>query len=113
MEFVSAIISPVVESLMMPVKKHLGYIFSSSNNVRNMNTRLTQLNGTSVDVRKHMEINITRQLEIPDRVTGWLEEVEKIKEDAERISSNHNGCLSVKMRYQAGRNAFKTTEEIE
>nr|GFB95913.1 NB-ARC domains-containing protein [Tanacetum cinerariifolium] len=25
----------------------------------------------------------------------------------------HNGCLSVKMRYQAGRNAFKTTEEIE
>nr|GFA48848.1 NB-ARC domains-containing protein [Tanacetum cinerariifolium] len=60
-----------------------------------------------------MERNITRQLEIPDRVTGWLEEVEKIKEDAERISSNHNGCLSLKMRYQAGRNAFKTTEEIE
>ncbi|GJQ96107.1 NB-ARC domains-containing protein [Tanacetum coccineum] len=113
MEFVSAIIGPVVESLLQPVKKHLGYIFSSRNNVRNMNTRLKQLDGTSVDVRKHMETNNTSQLEIPARVPGWLEEVEKIKEDAERISSNYNGCLSVKMRYQAGRNAFKTTEEIE
>ncbi|GKB95752.1 disease resistance protein-like protein, partial [Tanacetum coccineum] len=90
MEFVSAIIGPVVESLMTPVKKHLGYIFSSRNNVRNMNTRLKQLDGTSVDVRKHMETNITSQLEIPARVPG---------------------C--VKMRYQSGRNALKTTEEIE
>ncbi|GJZ36037.1 disease resistance protein-like protein, partial [Tanacetum coccineum] len=113
MEFVSAIIGPVVESLMMPVKKHLGYFFSSRNNVRNMNTRLNQLDGTCVDVRNHMERNNTSQLEIPTRVPGWLEEVEKIKEDAERISSNYNGCLSVKMRYQAGRNAFKTTEKIE
>ncbi|GJY65752.1 NB-ARC domains-containing protein [Tanacetum coccineum] len=113
MEFVSAIISPVVESLMKPVKKHLGYIFSSRNNVRNMNTRLKQLDGTSVDVRKHMERNITRQLEIPARVPGWLEEVEKIKEDAGGISSNYNGCFNVKRRYQSGRNAFKATEEIE
>jgi hypothetical protein len=113
MEFVSAIIGPVVESLMMPVKKHLGYVFSSTNKVRNMNARLKHLDGTSVDVRKHMERNNTSHLEIPARVPGWLEEVEKIKEDAERISNNYNGCLSVKMRYQAGRNAFKTTEEIE
>ena len=112
MEFVAAIIGPVVESLMKPVKKHLGYIFSSTNNVRNMNTRLKQLECTSVDVRKHMETNNTSQLDIPARVPGWLEEVEKIKEDAER-TSNYNGCFNVKRRYQAGRNAFKTTEEIE
>nr|GEV94324.1 disease resistance protein At4g27190-like [Tanacetum cinerariifolium] len=108
-----AIFGPVVESLMIPVKKHLGYIFSSRNNVRNMSTRLKQLDGTSADVRKHMETNNTSHLEIPARVPDWLEEVEKIKEDAERISSNYNGCLSVKRRYQAGRNAFKTTQEIE
>ncbi|PWA62559.1 NB-ARC domains-containing protein [Artemisia annua] len=113
MEFVSAIIGPVVEALMMPVKKHLGYIFSSTNNIRKMNTRLKKLDTKSIDVRNHMETNNTSQLEIPTEVPGWLEEVEKIKEDAERISSNYNGCLSVKRRYQAGRNAFKTTEEID
>ncbi|GKC46969.1 disease resistance protein-like protein [Tanacetum coccineum] len=112
MEFVLPIIGHVVESLMMPVKKHLGYIFSSRNNVRNMNTRLKQLDGKSVHVREHMETNITRQLEIPPQVHGWLEEVEKIKEDADSISSNYNGCFNVKRRYQSGRNALKTTEEI-
>ncbi|GJT61689.1 NB-ARC domains-containing protein [Tanacetum coccineum] len=117
MEFVSAIIGPVVESLMIPVKKHLGYIFSSRNNVRNMNIRLKQLDGTSADVRKHMETNNTSHLEIPARVPGWLEEVEKIKEDAERISSNYNsiGCFSSEddTGTKTGSNAFKTKRRLK
>lgn len=113
MECVSAIIGPVAGSLMTPVKKHLDYIFSSTNNVRNMNTKFEQLNDTSDAVRKLMEAPNTSQLEIPARVDGWLEEVEKIKEDAERISSNYNGWFNVKRRYQAGRNAFNITEDIE
>ncbi|KAL7615014.1 hypothetical protein Lser_V15G04815 [Lactuca serriola] len=113
MEFVSAISGPIVESLITPVKKQLGYLFSSTKHVRNMNTKMKQLDGTSSDVKKHMDANNRSYLEIPTRVPGWLEEVEKIKKDAQSISSTGNGCFNMKMRYRAGRNAFKIKEEME
>ncbi|CAH1435293.1 unnamed protein product [Lactuca virosa] len=113
MEFASAIIGPIVESLIVPVKKQLGYLFSSTKHVRNMNTKMKQLDGTSSDVKKHMDANNRSYLEIPTRVPGWLEEVEKIKKDAQSISSTGNGCFNMKMRYRAGRNAFKIKEEME
>nr|KAJ0222768.1 hypothetical protein LSAT_V11C200051750 [Lactuca sativa] len=113
MEFASAIIGPIVESLIAPVKKQLGYLFSSMKHVRNMNTKMKQLDGTSSDVKKQMDTNYRKNLEIPTRVPGWLEEVEKTKEKAQSISSTGNGCFNMKMRYQAGRNAFKITQEME
>ncbi|XP_042754957.1 uncharacterized protein LOC111888739 [Lactuca sativa] len=112
MEVVSAIIGPIVESLIVPAKQQLGYLFSSTKHVRGMNTILRQLDGASRDVKKQMDENNINNLEIPDRVPGWLEEVEKIKEDAQRISSTGNGCFSMKMRYQEGKKAFKITEEM-
>ncbi|KAL7611899.1 hypothetical protein Lser_V15G04805 [Lactuca serriola] len=99
MEFASAIIGPIVESLIVPVKKQLGYLFSSKKHVRNMNTKMKQLDGTISDVKKHMDANNRSYLEIPTRVPGWLEEVEKIKKDAQSISSTGNGCFNMKMRY--------------
>ncbi|KAI3779126.1 hypothetical protein L2E82_08653 [Cichorium intybus] len=77
-----------------------------------MNSKMKQLDGTSRDVKNRMETNNIRNLEIPARVTGWLEDVEKIKEDAQSISSTGNGCFNLTMRYRAGRNALKITEEI-
>ncbi|XP_023758718.1 uncharacterized protein LOC111907150 [Lactuca sativa] len=113
MEVVSAIISPIVESLMGPVKKQLGYIFSFTKHVRNMNTIMKQLDGTILDVKKHIERNNISNLEIPARIPGWLEEVEKTKEKAQTISSTGNGCFNLKMRHQVGRNAFKIIEEMK
>ncbi|KAI3516599.1 hypothetical protein L1887_15521 [Cichorium endivia] len=97
---------------MVPIKKHLGYLFSSTKLVKNMNSKMKQLDGTSHDVKNHKETNNIRNLEIPARVTGWLEDVEKIKEDAQSISSTGNGCFNLRMRYRTGRNALKITEEI-
>ncbi|CAI9270339.1 unnamed protein product [Lactuca saligna] len=113
MEFISAIISPFVQSLMDPVKKQLGYIFSSTKLVRNMNAKMKQLDGTILDVKKHMERNNISNLEIPARIPSWLEEVEKTKEKAQSIPSTGNGCFNMKMRYRAGRKAFKIMEEME
>nr|XP_043631585.1 probable disease resistance protein At4g27220 [Erigeron canadensis] len=113
MDFLSAIVGPVVESLLVPVKKHLGYLFSSTKHVGNMSTRMEQLLATGADVKRHMERNNISNLEIPTDVPDWLEEVEKIKEDAERISSDVDGCFNLKTRYRAGRKAFKTSLKIE
>ncbi|CAH1441831.1 unnamed protein product [Lactuca virosa] len=63
MEFVSTIISPVIESLMVPVKKQLEYIFSSTKHVINMNTRMKQLDAASLDVKNHMEEQLKRVAE--------------------------------------------------
>nr|GEU74255.1 hypothetical protein [Tanacetum cinerariifolium] len=52
-------------------------------------------------------------LEIPTRVSGWLEEVEKVKKDVDNIPSNNIGCFNVKRKYLAGRNALRITEDIE
>ncbi|KAL4579116.1 hypothetical protein LXL04_015251 [Taraxacum kok-saghyz] len=113
MEVVSAIIGPIVESLLVPVKKQLGYLFSSTKHVGKMNARMKQLHDTSIDVAKHMEANNISNQEIPTHVPGWLKEVAKIEEDAKRISSIENGCFNLKMRYRRGRTACKTSEVIE
>ncbi|CAI9270329.1 unnamed protein product [Lactuca saligna] len=114
MAFILEIITgPIVECLLPPVKKNLGYLFSSTKHVRNMSAKMNQLNGTCIDVKKHRDANNINNLEIPERVLGWLEEVEQIRKDAQSISSTESGCFNIIMRYRAGRKACKTTEAIE
>ncbi|KAL4586175.1 hypothetical protein LXL04_010807 [Taraxacum kok-saghyz] len=112
MEIISAIVGPIVESVLVPVKRHVSYLFSSTKHVRKMDTRIKQLDGTSIDAKKKKETNITGNLEIPTRVPAWLEEVEDVKKRAHSISSTGFGCFNMKMRYRTGRNAFKITKEI-
>ncbi|KAL4586182.1 hypothetical protein LXL04_010814 [Taraxacum kok-saghyz] len=112
MEIISAIMGPIVESVLVPIKRHVSYLFSSTKHVRKMDTRIKQLDGTSIDAKKKKETNITGNLEIPTRVPDWLEEVEDVKKRAHSISSTGYGCFNMKMRYRTGRNAFKITKEI-
>ncbi|KAL4586180.1 hypothetical protein LXL04_010812 [Taraxacum kok-saghyz] len=112
MEIISAIMGPIVESVLVPVKRHVSYLFSSTKHVRKMDTRIKQLDGTSIDAKKKKETNITGNLEIPTRVPDWLEEVEDVKKRAHGISSIGCGCFNMKRRYRTGRNAFKITKEI-
>ncbi|KAI3748592.1 hypothetical protein L6452_11775 [Arctium lappa] len=78
-----------------------------------MSDRMKILEGTFVDVKDHKDTNDRSTAKVPSRVPGWLKEVAKIKTDAETISSNENGCFNMKARYQMGKNAWKTTQEIE
>ncbi|KAJ9542069.1 hypothetical protein OSB04_028575 [Centaurea solstitialis] len=97
-EFASAIVGPVVESLLVPVKKHLGYLFLSTGYLRKLDAGTKQLEGTNVDVKSHKDTNDINTLEIPSRLPDWLEDVAKIKTDSETILTNGNGggCFNIK-----------------
>ncbi|XP_076921648.1 disease resistance protein At4g27190-like [Bidens hawaiensis] len=112
MEFVTPIINPIVESLMVPVKKHLGFFFSSTKHVTNMNERLQNLNETKHEVEEHKNDALRNDRLIPDRVRGWLERVESVIKEAGTIPNGGNGCLNLKTRYKAGKRSFSILEKI-
>ncbi|XP_024961271.1 uncharacterized protein LOC112501783 [Cynara cardunculus var. scolymus] len=82
MEIVTAIVSPLVESLMVPVKKHLGYLISYKKYVRDMGTRMRDLKATRLGVEDHINHNKSNCLMVPMEVSGWLEEVGNIEAQA-------------------------------
>ncbi|XP_042755595.1 probable disease resistance protein At4g27220 [Lactuca sativa] len=113
MDVVNAIIKPVVETLMVPVKKHLGYLISCRQYIRHMGIKMSELNDTRHSVEEYMNRNKKNHLEVPTQVEGWLEDVEKINAKVEDIPSDVGTCFNLKMRHKIGRKAFKIIEEIE
>ncbi|PWA69387.1 NB-ARC domains-containing protein [Artemisia annua] len=113
MELVSAIVGPVVNVLTVHITQKLRNLTSSAEHVKHMKIRMQFLEGQSADIEEHMKENNVSNRKIPARVPGWLEDVKKIKEDVDRISSNDIGCFNVKKKYLAGRNALRVTEDIE
>ena len=53
MEIVTAIITPVIESLMVPIKKHLSYLISCKKYVRDMGTKRKDSDDKRVNVEEH------------------------------------------------------------
>ncbi|KAM0014607.1 putative P-loop containing nucleoside triphosphate hydrolase [Helianthus debilis subsp. tardiflorus] len=113
MEQISQVVGPVVNILTGHIMKQLGYVISSRNYVKDLRNKMTVLEGKSYDVKKHMDTNYIDNKKIPAHVEGWLEDAENVKKTVQSISSNRNGCLNMRMRYRAGRKAFKTIKEIE
>nr|GEU75774.1 NB-ARC domains-containing protein [Tanacetum cinerariifolium] len=113
MEIVSAIIGPVVNALTVHITQKLRNLTSFAEHVNRMKNRMKVLEGQRADIEKKMRRNSESNLEIPTRVSGWLEEVEKVKKDVDNIPSNNIGCFNVKRKYLAGRNALRVTEDIE
>ncbi|XP_076919871.1 disease resistance protein At4g27190-like [Bidens hawaiensis] len=113
MDFVTPIITPIVESLMVPVKKHMGFFFSSTKYVTNLSERLQNLNETKHEIEKKKNDASRNDCLIPDRVPRWLEDVEKVIEEAGTVMTGGNGCLNLKLRYKAGKRSFSIVEKID
>ncbi|KAJ0654625.1 putative P-loop containing nucleoside triphosphate hydrolase, leucine-rich repeat domain superfamily [Helianthus annuus] len=114
MEIASQIIGPVVNILTGHITKHVEHVTSSTKRVADMICKMEVLKGKSKDVNEHKERNKRNNKEIPARVEGWLRDVENVNDEVQSISSDVNiGCLNIKKRHRAGRNAFKTIEKIE
>lgn len=111
-QIVSPIVTPVIESLMVPVKKHLHYIFSSTKHVANMHTKLAELNATRSDVEDCKGRKESNSLKVPAKVPGWLEEVGKIDAQVKSIDSDVGSCFNLKVRHKLGRKACNLIQEI-
>lgn len=113
MDVVSAILKPVAETLMEPVKKHLGYLIYSTKHVRDMSSKMRELNAARHAEEDHLERNTRTRLEISSQVRSWLEEVENIDGKVQTVPSDVVACCSLKIRHTVGREAFKLIEKID
>ncbi|CAH1435315.1 unnamed protein product [Lactuca virosa] len=113
MDVINAIIKPVVDTLMVPVKRHLGYVINCTKYVRDMHNKLSELNSAKIGVEDHIKQNTSSLLEVPAQVRGWLEDVGKINAKIEDMPSDVSTCFSLKLRHRVGRKAFKIIEEVE
>nr|AAC02203.1 resistance protein candidate [Lactuca sativa] len=113
MDVVNAILKPVVETLMVPVKKHIGYLISCRQYMREMGIKMRGLNATRLGVEEHVNRNISNQLEVPAQVRGWFEEVGKINAKVENFPSDVGSCFNLKVRHGVGKRASKIIEDID
>ncbi|MFS8016191.1 putative AAA+ ATPase domain, P-loop containing nucleoside triphosphate hydrolase [Helianthus anomalus] len=110
---ISSIITPVVESLMVPVKKHLGFLVSSTRYVRDMKEKMEQLNLTEQDIRHTWEEEVTRNHEVSHHVLPWLEKVQEVNEKAQSIPTGGIGCFNIAKRYKAGKQSCNILKGIQ
>ncbi|KAI3670250.1 hypothetical protein L1987_88070 [Smallanthus sonchifolius] len=113
MDLVNLVISPVVQSLMVPVKKHLGFLFSSTKYVKDMKEKMEQLSLTEQDIRHNWDEAVARNHEVSHHVSPWLEKVQKMNEKAQGIPTGEIGCFNVAKRYKAGKQSYNILEEIQ
>ncbi|KAL8245982.1 hypothetical protein R6Q59_007198 [Mikania micrantha] len=113
MDFITPVVTTIVGSLMVPIKEHLGYIFSSTKHVANMTNKLSKLNEAKNNMEKKKEDASINDRLPPDSLPRWLKKVETITSKIENIPIGGNGCLNLKIRYQAGKSSFNILQEID
>ncbi|KAI7744908.1 hypothetical protein M8C21_016648, partial [Ambrosia artemisiifolia] len=113
MDLASLVITPVVESLMVPVKKHLGFLVSSTKHVKDMKEEMDQLNLTEQDIQHKKHTADLNFLEVSRHVKPWLQDVTKMKEKVQSIPTAGIGCFNVAKRYKAGKQSCVLVEQIK
>lgn len=101
MDFVSPIITPIVQSLMVPIKKHMGFLISSTNYVQKMDAKMKQLRDTAQEVQARWDMAVGNTEVIPERVEPWLEDVKILNEKSNLIEVV--GCFNMRKRYKVGK----------
>ncbi|XP_071700584.1 probable disease resistance protein At4g27220 [Rutidosis leptorrhynchoides] len=112
-QLVAPVVTPVVESIMEVIKRHVGYLLSSTNNINEMHTNMEELNAMARDMKTKKETNVANDLEVPDYVPVWLTKVEKISEEVGSIPTGGIGCFNMKARYDAGKRSSDILKDIE
>ncbi|KAM0055034.1 putative AAA+ ATPase domain, P-loop containing nucleoside triphosphate hydrolase [Helianthus debilis subsp. tardiflorus] len=108
---VRSIIRPIVESLLVPVKKRLGFLVSSTKYVKDMNKKMDQLEVTRKEVQDEKDKALVLTEVVPAQAEPWLQEVENLNERHNSIEAT--GCFNVKKRYTVGKQAYGILQEIK
>ncbi|KAJ0693070.1 putative AAA+ ATPase domain, P-loop containing nucleoside triphosphate hydrolase [Helianthus annuus] len=110
---INSIVTPVVNSLMVPVKKHLGFLVSSTKHVKDMKEEMDQLNLTEQDIQEKKTTADANYHVVSHHVSPWLEDVQKMKEKVESIPTAGIGCFNVAKRYKAGKQSCIIVQQIK
>ncbi|KAD7477339.1 hypothetical protein E3N88_00475 [Mikania micrantha] len=113
MEFITPIVATIVDSLMGPIKEHMGFFFFSTKHVANMTMKLSKLNEAKEDMEKKKEDALINDRLMPDSLPRWLKKVETITRKTENIPTGGNGCLNLKIRYKAGKRSLDIIQQID
>ncbi|KAL8248927.1 hypothetical protein R6Q59_005795 [Mikania micrantha] len=110
---ISSIITPVVGSLMAPIKKHLGFLVSSTKHVIDMKEKMAQLSLTEQDTRHKWEEAVARNHEVSNHVSPWLDEVKKMNQKVQSIPTGGIECFNVAKRCKVGKQSYNILVEIQ
>ncbi|KAI7728779.1 hypothetical protein M8C21_031624, partial [Ambrosia artemisiifolia] len=113
MEFVTPIVTPVVESLLVPIKRHMSFLVFSSDKVQEMHAKVIELDGKVRDMLKKRMANNAKGLMEPHHVPIWLAEVEEIKSRVKIIPASRVGCFNIKLRYKRGKQSYDILKVID
>ncbi|KAG5222863.1 disease resistance protein [Salix suchowensis] len=85
MEIVGSMASTVVELLFDPIRRSVTRVFYYSRNVKSLETHMEELSDIKTRVQRSVEEAKNKMEEIEDDVVKWLDDVDVIKEEADRV----------------------------
>ncbi|KAH0779871.1 hypothetical protein KY290_006298 [Solanum tuberosum] len=121
MEFLSIFAEKVIDCLIQPVVRGIGYVYYYKDNIKSMEKESEKLNNTRIEVQQR-EVVARRNLQrISLNGEAWLQSVDTITTDVAAVRQGRaevergcvNGwCPNLKSRYSLSRRAKKTIEEL-
>ncbi|KAI3813248.1 hypothetical protein L1987_17967 [Smallanthus sonchifolius] len=113
MDFISPVVSPIVESLIVPIKKRLCFLVSSTKYVKDMNKEMDQLKLTEQDVKEKKKTADSNSHEVSHHVSAWLDDVQKMKDKTQTIPTSQIRWFNVAKRYKEGKQSYAIRGQIK
>nr|GMD43047.1 probable disease resistance protein At4g27220 [Ipomoea batatas] len=122
MEFVSAILKPVLDRIVNPVLEEIGYMFEYKSNIENFRKKVQKIKVMRDGVKERIEEEEKNLQIVAPRVKAWLHETDKITAKEQAIlakkSDVEKGCFkggfcpsNLKLRYSLSKKAKKGSQD--
>ncbi|CAL5349217.1 unnamed protein product [Camellia sinensis] len=119
--FVGPTVGKIGEFLMAPIGRHFGYLFSYKSKVKNLKDEVKKLDEKRGAMQQSVDEAKRNVKGIGLDVKGWLERVDKCREEAREILKDeveaNKGCLygwcpNLPLRYSLGKKATNKAKEV-
>lgn len=121
MEFLSALVGPILERIVKPVLDEIAYVFQYKSNMESFTRKMEQIKDMRDGVKERIEVEERNLQSVAPNVKKWLDEIDNItaKEDSilEKKDEVEKGCCNglcpnLKLRYTLSKKAKKETEVV-